>query len=146
MKLNIVSVPRNKRSAFTLLEIMLVVSIIGLLLAAGIHLTRGQLEGARETRVYADIQAISVQLKLFEATNGFFPSSEQGLMALVERPASNPKPRQWRQLLERVPLDPWQNEYVYVRPGKKNSNGFDLYSKGPDATANTEDDIGNWEK
>lgn len=137
---------RNKRSAFTLLEIMLVVTIIALLVASGIYFTKGQFEFAQDTRIRGDIQSITGQLKLYQATNGFLPSTEQGLKALVERPQSDPKPRQWRQLLERVPLDPWQSEYVYVYPGKKNTGGFDLFSKGLDRTANTEDDLGNWEK
>ena len=135
-----------KRSAFTLLEIMLVVTIIALLVASGIYFTKGQFEFAQDTRIRGDIQSITGQLKLYQATNGFLPSTEQGLKALVERPQSDPKPRQWRQLLDRVPLDPWQSEYVYAYPGKKNAGGFDLFSKGLDRTANTEDDLGNWEK
>lgn len=135
-----------QRSAFTLLEIMLVVTIIALLVASGIYFTKGQFEFAQDTRIRGDIQSITGQLKLYQATNGFLPSSEQGLKALVERPQSDPKPRQWRQLLDRVPMDPWQSEYVYVYPGKKNTAGFDLFSKGKDRTANTPDDIGNSEQ
>lgn len=136
----------NSSSAFTLLEIMLVVTIIALLVASGIYFTKGQYEFAQETRIRGDIQSISGQLKLYQATNGFLPSTAQGLKALVERPESEPKPRQWRQLLDRVPMDPWQSEYVYTFPGKHNSGGFDLFSKGLDRTADTADDVGNWDK
>jgi general secretion pathway protein G len=131
---------------FTLLEIMLVVTIIALLVASGIYLTRGQLEFGQEVRIRGDLQAISTQLKLYEAMNGMLPSSEQGLGALVSPPATEPKARAWRQLLDKVPVDPWQNQYVYVQPGKNNPRGFDLFSPGPDRKPGTDDDIGNWEK
>lgn len=124
---------------------MLVVTIIALLITAGIFATRGQLGFAQDTRVDADVQTISTQLKLYSATNGFYPSTEQGLKGLVQRPDTEPRPRQWRQLLEKVPRDPWQEEYVYVSPGKHNPDGFDLYSKGKDRQPDTDDDRGNWE-
>ena len=132
--------------AFTLLEIMLVVMIIALLAASAIYLMGGNLGYAQEVRVRNDIQSISTQLKLYQAMNGFLPTSEQGLHALVTRPDSEPKPTQWRQLMERLPVDPWQSEYVYVAPGTHNPNGFDISSKGPDRKPDTADDIGNWEK
>jgi len=135
--------PSRRRSAFTLLEIMLVVTIIALLVASGIYFTKGQYEFAQDTRIRGDLQSISSQLKLYQAMNGSYPSTEQGLKALVNRPDGA---RQWRQLLDRVPNDPWQSEYVYVAPGKHNTEGFDLYSKGPDKRPDTGDDIGNWEK
>jgi general secretion pathway protein G len=77
--------------------------------------------------------------------NGFLPTTEQGLQALVTRPATDPKPTQWHQMLEQVPLDPWQTPYVYENPGKHNPNSFDLYSAGPDRKPGTDDDIGNWD-
>lgn len=132
--------------AFTLLEIMLVVTIISLLLASGFYFTKGQVGFAQDTRANGDIQSMSTQLKLYEGMNGFLPSTEQGLRALVERPDSSPKPRQWRQLMSKLPTDPWGNEYVYEAPGKHNPDGFDLYSVGKDHVASTADDIGNWDK
>jgi general secretion pathway protein G len=136
----------KQRRGFTLLEIMLVVTIIALLVASGIYLTRGQLEFGQEVRIRGDIQAISTQLKLYEAMNGILPTTDQGLEALVRPPQSEPKPRAWRQLLDRVPVDPWQSTYVYVQPGKHNPRGYDLYSAGPDRKTGTQDDVGNWEK
>lgn len=138
--------PRKKESGFTLLEIMLVVSIIALLLGAAIYNMGGNLGLAQETRVQTDIQAISTQLKIYQATNGFYPSSEQNLDALVTRPTTAPVPKNWRMQFEKLPVDPWGNPYIYEVPGKKNPNSFDLYSAGPDTKNGTEDDIGNWDK
>lgn len=122
------------------------VTIIALLVASGIYLTRGQLEFGQEVRIRGDIQAISTQLKLYEAMNGNLPTTEQGLEALVRPPQTEPKPRAWRQLLDQVPVDPWQNKYIYVYPGKNNPRGYDLYSAGADRKPGTDDDIGNWQK
>jgi len=131
----------SRRSAFTLLEIMLVVTIIALLVASGIYFTKGQYEFAQDTRIRGDLQSISSQLKLYQAMSGSYPSTDLGLKALVTRPDGV---RQWRQLMDSVPVDPWQNEYGYVSPGKHNTDGFDLFSKGRDGKADTADDIGNW--
>jgi general secretion pathway protein G len=128
---------------FTLLEMMLVVMIIGLLLAAAVHFMSPDVDVARSVRIKADVDGITTQLKMYQALNGFYPTTEQGLQALVTRPDSDPKPTQWHQLMEQVPLDPWQNPYVYENPGKHNQNSFDLYSTGggkPGAGT----DVGNW--
>jgi general secretion pathway protein G len=136
---------RRSRSAFTLLEIMLVVSIIALLLAAGIWATRGNLEFGQEVRVEGDIKTLTTQLRLYYASNGFYPSTGQGLDALVAQPESEPRPRRWRKLMDKKPVDPWGNDYVYTSPGSHNADSFDLFSKGPDRQEGTADDIGNWE-
>ncbi len=135
----------SHRSAFTLLEIMLVVTIIALLLAAGIGVMKGNLGFARDVRVEGDLNSLSGQLKLYEATNGFYPTTSQGLEALVTRPTTDPRPKKWRQLFEKAMVDPWQEEYEYLQPGKHNPGGFDVFSKGADRIAGNEDDIGNWE-
>lgn len=139
------SLLRRTSSAFTLLEIMLVVTIIALLAASGIYLMKGNVEYSREVRVKGDIQSISTQLKLYEAMNGYYPSSSQGLGALVNRPQTEPKPKQWRQLMDPLPVDPWQKPYEYASPGKFNTGTFDVFSSGPDRVAGTADDIGNWD-
>lgn len=135
---------QNER-AFTLLEMMLVVMIIATLLAAAIHFMGGNVGYAQSVRVKGDLESISTQLKLYQAMNGFLPTTEQGLQALVTRPDTDPKPTQWRQLMDRVPMDPWQNPYIYENPGRHNPNGFDLYSAGEDRKPGTADDIGNWD-
>ncbi|MEA3189021.1 MAG: ral secretion pathway protein [Chthoniobacter sp.] len=137
---------RRQKSGFTLLEIMLVVMIIALLAGAAIYTMGGNVGIAQDVRVRADLESISTQLKLYQSFNGFLPTTQQGLQALVARPDSEPKPRQWRQLFDKLPRDPWQNDYVYVQPGKHNQSSFDLYSAGSDRKPDTDDDIGNWDK
>lgn len=132
-------------AAFTLLEIMLVVMIIALLAGAAIYNLAPTFGVAQETRVKADIQNLSTQLRLYQGLNGFYPTTEQGLQALVTKPDSAPKPTQWRQLMDKLQRDPWQNDYVYQQPGKHNPGSFDLFSAGPDRKPDTPDDIGNWE-
>jgi len=135
----------RKNRGFTLLEMMLVVMIIGILLAAAVHYMSGNVDVARDVRIKADLQSITTELKLYQGMNGFYPTTEQGLQALVTRPESDPKPTEWHQLMDQVPLDPWQNPYIYENPGKHNQNSFDLYSAGANRKAGTGTDIGNWD-
>ncbi|MEP6777315.1 MAG: type II secretion system major pseudopilin GspG [Chthoniobacterales bacterium] len=131
---------KKRENAFTLLEIMLVVTIIALLLGTAIYKLRGNVEVSRGVAVQSSIQSIKTQLKLYESLNGFVPTGEQGLSALVAPPESDPRPTRWTQLLDGVPKDPWGNEYIYLSPGRRNSNGYDLYSAGPDRKPDTPDD------
>ena len=131
---------KKTRQGFTLLEIMLVVTIIGLLLTAAIFGFRGNVEYSRRVRVQGDIQGITTQLKLYESMNGFYPTTDQGLRALAVQPDTDPKPSRWLQLFDKIPKDPWQTDYIYRCPGLKNPNGFDLYSAGPDRIPDTADD------
>lgn len=121
---------------------MLVVAIIGVLLGTAIYKLTGNLDVGRSVAVRSDIQTIKVQLKSYEAMNGFLPTTEQGLQALISPPASDPRPERWIKLLDKVPKDPWGMEYIYLNPGRKNPSGYDLYSAGPDRKADTADD--NW--
>ena len=131
---------RTTNAGFTLLEIMLVVTIIALLLGAAIYKLGGNVEYSRHVRVAADIQGINTQLKVYESMNGFFPTSEQGLQALVTQPTTDPRPVRWYQLYSQLPKDPWQNTYIYRSPGTKNPNSYDLFSPGPDRVPYTADD------
>jgi general secretion pathway protein G len=131
---------KRNNDGFTLLEIMLVVTIIALLLGAAIYKLGGNVEYSRHVRISSDIQGINTQLKLYESMNGFFPTSEQGLEALVVQPSSDPQPSRWYQLYKELPKDPWNSNYVYLNPGRKNPNGYDLYSAGPDRKPDTADD------
>jgi general secretion pathway protein G len=127
------------KNAFTLVELMLVVTIIGILAALVIPRIAGRSEQARITAVHADLSSIKTALDAFEVDNGFYPKS---LQDLVQQP-SNAK--NWHgPYLDRLPVDPWQNPYVYYYPGKHNANGYDLLSVGPDGKEGTDDDIGNW--
>ncbi len=118
-------------AGYTLLEIMIVLSIIAVLLGTAISLISGNVDVAKEQRVKSDIQAISMQLRTYEMLSYRKPTTEQGLKALVQMPSSAPKPQRWKKLMESVPLDPWGNEYVYRNPGKFKTDGYDLYSLGP---------------
>ena len=131
---------RNRQSAFTLLEIMLVVTIIAILLSAAIYKTVGNVEFAKHTKISADLQSLNTQLRLYESMNGFTPTTEQGLEALVTQPATEPRPQRWYQLFKEVPKDPWNNYYIYLNPGKRNATSYDIYSAGPDRKADTADD------
>jgi general secretion pathway protein G len=137
---------RLSRAGFTLLEIMLVVLIIALLIGMALRFTGGKLDEARRVKVSGDLQQIKTNLMMYQAQNGFYPSGEQGLKALVQKPESEPKPRNWRKLDELVPRDPWDLEYQYRFPGKHNPKEYDIFSAGPDRNPDTEEDnLGNWE-
>jgi general secretion pathway protein G len=131
---------KRKEQGFTLLEIMLVVTIIALLMGAAIYKMTGSVEYSKHVKVSADIQGINTQLRLYESMNGFYPTTEQGIQALVVQPDTDPKPTRWYQLFKEMPKDAWQNDYIYRNPGVKNPNGYDLFSAGPDRRADTADD------
>ena len=119
---------------------MLVISIIVILLGVAINKLGNTTGMAKGVAVRADIQAISTQLKLYESMNGYLPTTEQGLGALVTQPSSEPRPQRWYQLFKEIPKDPWGNNYIYLSPGRRNPTGYDLYSAGPDRKADTSDD------
>lgn len=138
--------PLNRRNrGFTLLEIMLVVTIIILLLGAGVKFLLPNLVVGQKTRVEADLMTFKTGLATYQGLNGFLPTTEQGLQALTKAPQSEPKPTTWQKLLDGLPKDAWGQDYVYVQPGKHNPDGYDVYSKGPDRIADTADDMGNWQ-
>ena len=133
---------RNKLG-FTLIELMLVVIIIGALVAMVMPRLTGRGEQARIAAASADINAnIATSLKLYDLDNGVFPRTEEGLNALLSKPASA---RIWNgPYLERKPVDPWGREYKYRCPGTRRTQDYDLYSLGRDGTE-SEDDVTNWE-
>lgn len=136
---------RSRRpGGFTLLEIMLVVTIIILLLGAGVRFLLPNLVVGQKTRVAADLMTFKTSLATYQGLNGFLPTTDQGLQALTAPPQSEPKPVSWQKLMDGLPKDAWGSDYVYVQPGKHNPDGYDLYSKGPDRIADTADDMGNW--
>lgn len=131
------------RAAFTLIELVLVITIIAVLAAATIYLIKGNVDVAKETRVDQDLKNIVSQIKLYEARNFQPPTTEQGLKALVERPTSEPIPERWISLLEEVPKDSWGRPYQYKCPAERSSKDYDIYSLGKDGIE-SDDDIGNW--
>ena len=144
MKINPIQFDRRRRHrrAFTLVEMLLVVTIIGILAAIVIPKMVGRSEQAREVRAKADIASIKTALDAFEVDNGYYPKSNNGLGDLVQTPRDA---RNWHgPYLESIPVDPWGNAYIYQLPGKHNPGSYDLSSPGPDGQAGTQDDIGNW--
>jgi general secretion pathway protein G len=136
----------SRRGGFTLLEIMLVVMIIAILVGGALVMTGGHINFAGVTKAKADVQALKIELTMYNARGGNFPTMEQGLRALVERPGSEPQPREWSKGLEDLPLDPWGLPYHYQYPGTHNPDSFDVWSSGADKQNGTTDDIGNWGK
>jgi general secretion pathway protein G len=132
------------RRAFTLVEILLVVVIIGILAALVIPKIAGSGERARVTAAHADINGgIKSALGQYEVDNGFYPKS---LQDLITQPGNA---KNWHGPYfdpPQLPVDPWSNPYVYSYPGKHNSSSYDLLSVGPDGKEGTDDDIGNWQK
>ena len=135
-----------RRDGFTLIEIVIVLTIISILAAGSIYLLKGNVDVAKEQRVEGDIQNIMTQLQLYEARNMRPPTTEQGIKALVEKPATEPLPERWTQLLEEVPKDAWGQPYQYRYPAQKSKKAYDLWSIGADGKDATDDDIGNWKK
>ena len=119
---------------------MLVVTIIALLLGAAIYKMAPSVDVAKTTRVSADIQSLRTALLSYSGMNGFYPTTEQGLSALVSKPAGEPAPARWMQFMDSVPKDPWGTNYIYRSPGQKNPTTYDLYSAGPDRKPDTPDD------
>ena len=146
MKKRFLCLGRLNRKAFTLVEIILVVVIIAALSAMVVPRLVGRSEQAKVSVARSDIDSnISTALKLYELDNGFFPTTAQGLQALRVKPSSTPVPNAWNgPYIEKDPIDPWGNPYVYVSPGT-NRPDYDLSSQGKDPSSD-EDDINNWQQ
>jgi len=134
----------KQNQGFTLIEIMLVVVIIGALAAMVVPRLSGRSEQAKKAIAKADIATnLATALKLYELDNGNFPTTSQGLDALMSKPSSPPVPQNWNgPYIEKEAVDPWGAEYVYESPGRQRPD-YDLYSKGKNPN-DEEDDIVNW--
>lgn len=137
---------RASRRAFTLLEIMIALAILGLLVGLAVTNLEGVFGGAQTSTAKLFVsESIKLPLTSYRIHMGDYPSTAEGLQALVTAPGN--RADQWRgPYLEggKVPLDPWGEPYVYRYPGSKNKSSYDIFSKGPDKTEGTQDDIGNW--
>ncbi len=137
----------NQRG-ITLIEIMVVLVILGILATIIIPRISSKPEEARRTKAILDIKSIETALSLFHMDNGFYPSTEQGLEALVEKPTTGRMPNNYSEngYLKKVPLDPWKNSFVYISPGAHGD--YDLISYGADGEEGGEGkfaDVNNWE-
>ena len=123
---------------FTLIEILVVVSILAILGALVVPKIMDRPNDARVVAAKQDIAAITAALKLYKLDNGRYPSTEQGLKALVEKPSGNPVPNNWKAggYLEKMPKDPWGNDYLFLNPGVKRD--IDVMSYGADGQAGGE--------
>ncbi|MCF8068682.1 MAG: type II secretion system major pseudopilin GspG [Desulfobacterales bacterium] len=135
---------------FTLIEIMVVIIIIGILATIVVPRFMDKPDEAKVTKAHAQIQGLETALHLFKLHNGFYPSTEQGLQALVEMPQTGKIPKKWQRggYLEKrkVPGDPWNGEYIYLSPGV--NGDFDIISYGADGVPGGEEfdaDINNWD-
>lgn len=132
----------SARSAFSLVELLVVLVIIGVLAAVVVPKFTNRSEDAKLTAADADISSIELAIDQFEVDTGRLPTSDEGLSALLQAPGNV---RVWKgpYIKRGIPKDPWGNEYVYRAPGQHNQNGYDLYSLGPDGREGN-DDRDNW--
>ncbi len=138
----------DKKAGFTLIEVLVVVVILGILATIIVPRIMGRPEEARRVKAQVDIKSIETALSMYKIDNGSYPSTEQGLAALVKKPTTGDIPRKWREkgYLAKVPKDPWGNEYVYLSPGS--SGDYDLMSYGSDGEPGGEGkyaDVNSWE-
>ena len=142
-----VSISRVRQSGFTLIEIMIVVVILGILAALIVPKVMGRPDEARIIAAKQDIAALGQALKLYRLDNIHYPSTDQGLQALIVKPTSAPIPSNWKSggYLDRLPKDPWGHEYQYLNPGAHSE--IDVFSLGADGAPGGEGndaDIGSW--
>jgi len=143
---------KNTQAGFTLIELMVVIFILGLLAAVAIPRFMGESDKAKVGTAKTQIALLETALKMYKLDNGSYPTTEQGLKALVEAPTAGNLPKNWRKggyrYLEKgkVPKDPWKNDFIYISPGSHGD--FDLSSLGADGEPGGEEfdkDINNWE-
>jgi general secretion pathway protein G len=134
----------KKAQGFTLLEVMVVIVILGILASMVVPNLMGSQERANMQKAVSDVTALETSLSLYKMDNYDYPTTEQGLEALVNQSDIDPEPRRFPEdgYIKRLPKDPWGNEYVLLNPGEQSK--MDVFSVGPDGEAGTEDDIGNW--
>lgn len=141
MKIQKTHRPALLSAGFTLLEMVIVLGIIAVLLGGSIALIGGLGESAKLQRVESDFNSIGAALRGYQLNAGTYPTTQQGLRALVERPSGSPQPRRWTKVADSVPKDPWGNEYIYRFPGSKNPSEFELVSMGRDGISGTNEDL-----
>jgi general secretion pathway protein G len=140
---------RARTRGFTLIEVMVVLVILGILATLVVPRIMSRPDEARIIAAKQDINSLQQALKLYRLDNQAYPSTEQGLQSLVTKPATQPIPPNWKTggYLERLPKDPWGNDYQYLNPGVHTPNDVDVFSFGADGQAGGEGnnaDVGSW--
>lgn len=136
----------NVQKGFSLIEIMVVVVILGILASIVVPKIINRPDEARVVKAKQDVLAIQNALDLYKLDNGFYPGTDQGLMALVVRPDTNPTPRDWKQYLKSLPKDPWGRDYLYLNPGEHGD--VDVFTYGADGQpggTGINAQTGNWD-
>ena len=136
----------RRTRGFTLVEIMVVVVILGILAVLIVPRVVGRTDEARTVAAKQDVAAIMQALKLYRLDNGRYPTTEQGIAALVTKPQGEPVPTNWQKYLDKVPRDPWGNPYQYLSPGVRGD--IDVFSLGADKQpggSGSDADIGSWD-
>ena len=134
----------QRQRGFTLLEIMVVIVILGILASLVVPNLMGNKEQADRQKAVSDIVALENALDMYKLDNSRYPTTEQGLEALVTKPQGEPEPRNYKSdgYIKRLPQDPWGGAYQLMSPGEHGK--IDVFSLGLDGEAGTDDDIGNW--
>lgn len=135
----------QQQRGFSLIEIMVVVVILGILAALVVPKIISRPDDARIVKAKQDVLAIQNALDLYRLDNGVYPSTDQGIRALVEKPSTNPVPKDWRSYLKTLPKDPWGRDYLYLNPGQHGE--IDVFTYGADGQpggTGINSEIGNW--
>jgi general secretion pathway protein G len=134
----------SAQSGFTLIEVMVVLLIIGIMASFVAPQILGNQQEAQLKKAAVDIQQLESAIEMYKLRTNNFPTTEQGLDALISVPTSDPVPRNYPEdgFIRRLPEDPWGNDYQLISPGELSK--IDLFSVGPDGEPGTDDDIGNW--
>ncbi|MDE2090499.1 MAG: type II secretion system major pseudopilin GspG [Gammaproteobacteria bacterium] len=136
---------RQQHSGFTLIEVMVVVVILGILASIIVPKIMDKPDEARVVKAKQDIRAIQSALEMYRLDNYVYPTTDQGLEALVQKPNTNPVPPHWKQYLDRLPVDPWGHPYQYLNPGVHGA--IDIWSYGADGQpggSGVNADVGSW--
>jgi general secretion pathway protein G len=138
---------RNRHAAFSLMEMLLVIGLMGILMGV-MAVGFGNIFGENEKTVAGMFvnQGIKANLQQYRMNMGSYPTSDEGLKALLEAPDGDKASRWKGPYADTMPKDPWGNPYQYACPGVHNKNSYDIWTMGPDGQDGTADDIGNWEE